>query len=194
MNLRRIIKRETMSLIVIVLTIIVFLFSFLYIFVFSIKNEIKDTIELNDCLISFCYDKDCNEKYINYNRLIGVRVNNGITNLEQITTKLSKPYIFNVKNNSHYKKKVAIDIKESNEYMNKTNNIIFYLHKTKIVIDDCNGNDKREFNYTEMMNNTIIDFELSSYEEKTYCVKTYIETNEPVQESYFVANVNFNIK
>ena len=173
----------------------------------------KDNIiSIGDLDITFCIDNNCNNNYSNFGRVIGTKKINGQDVIENIYPYLSdelaidsEPYIFNIKNTGSLKSFVDIKIKEdmnyelTEEYKNYKRLSDKYSNYIKVAISDCSNKIERENveikYYNELNDGILLEDEVfpSNYD-KTYCLWTYLDRKTPndVQDTYFVANLNFN--
>ena len=181
MYLDKIIKRETISLIVIVCVVLVFSFTMLYISFFSIKES---NSKENDLVIKYCDDIKCSKQYSNYNNVLGAMVVNDITTPQKIKNykdekdiKKDNPYIFNIKNNSDIDKNISLKLKENLEYSN--NDYLKYLDYLKVSISECDLTDDIETYFFKDLDSNVLknNIILRKDSDKTYCVWFWLNSN-----------------
>ncbi|MGM9877021.1 MAG: hypothetical protein ACI33S_00065 [Bacilli bacterium] len=193
MNLDKIIKRQTLSLMVIVITLIIFISSVMYILFFEIDNYSESK---NDFEIEFCIDKSCENKYYNYNNLIGTsrmndkvvlrKINNYDNRLYAI---LEEPYVFTIKNNIKDSTiGIAINLRE--DYL-KDNTYKKYLNNVYIAI--CEKNKELLITRYEDIDGYLLNnININNNEEKTYYIWLWTEDSKYSFDQYFVASIEIN--
>ena len=179
---------------------------------FIVTDTGKDNIiSVGDLDVSFCEDESCSKNYPNFGKVIGTKVVNGQSVLENIypyqtneEALLKDPYIFNIKNSGTLDTIVTVRLSEDKDYKpskdkeKDTSLTDLYSNHIVVAITNCdNGINRNEVTikkYGELFNNIIIEFdEIKSGEDKTYCLWTYLDNETPneVQNTYFVANLSF---
>ncbi len=212
MYIDKLVKKELIILIVFVFAIVTIFIGSSYAYFMSIDKGEDNTINIGDLEVTFCIDETCKKDYANFGQVIGTKNVNGQSVIENIypytsnTEALkSDPYIFNIKNTGTLKSFLTIKLKEDIDY--KPINDIeeykslteLYSNNIKVGISDCSKNIDRENviinTYGNLEDNIILkDDILLSGEDKTYCLWTWLDENTPneVQNTYFVANLDFN--
>ena len=190
MHIINIIKRQTLTLIVIVLTLSTFILSVSYILFFEIDNYSESK---NDFDISFCLDKSCDKKYYNYNNLIGVKVIDNKVSLKKINNYdnqlyaiLETPYIVNIKNNIEtsnvaIKLKLRDDYLYNKEYLNYINDIYLAIGSSHDKIN--------VIKYVDIDKYIINDFKINNNEEKIYYIWLFSLNSEYKSDMYFVLEI-----
>ncbi len=179
---------------------------------FIVTSSGKDNIiSVGDLDVSFCEDESCKKNYSNYGKVIGTKIIDGKSTLQNIypyssdeEALLSDPYIFNIKNKGSLDTNVTIRLVEDKDYIPSKDKeeyvslTTLYSNYIKVGISNCdNGIDRTNVkinNYGELNDNIIIENDtINSSENKTYCLWTYLDSKTPneVQNTYFVANLNF---
>jgi hypothetical protein len=194
---------------VIVLIVIGISVSYSYFLVTSAGKD--NIISVGDLDVSFCEDETCKKNYPNFGKVIGTKTVNGESVLENIypypsdAEALNKdPYIFNISNHGSLDTNITVKLVEDKDYK-PTNDREMYIKLTdlysnyiKIAVSNCdNGIDRLNptiLNYGSLNNNIIIENDtIEKGKNKTYCLWTYLDSNNPneVQNTYFDANLNF---
>lgn len=204
--------KEVYILVICVFILIVTIIGFSYAYFMSIDSGEDNIISIGDLKVSFCVDETCSKDYANFGQVIGTKNKDGKSVIEKIypyesdeEALKSNPYIFNIKNTGSLKTYVKIRLKEdkdyrlSSEYENYASLSQSYSDYIKIAISSCseriNIEDVKIMKYTELVDNVLLEDEsFNSGEEKTYCLWTYLDSTTPneVQNSYFVANLDFS--
>lgn len=194
MHVDKIIKKQTLTLLVIVITLIVFIFSVMYIMFFEIDNYSESK---NDFEISFCIDKSCNSKYYNYNNLVGIsNIDNKISLKEikkynnRLLALLEHPYVFNIKNNMS-DSNIAIklnfkkDYLEDEEYKKYINNVY-----VAVASDE---DDLKIIKYNDIKDYLLSSIRIKHNEVKKYYIWLWIENNDYNKKIYFPCSVEVNV-
>lgn len=211
MNENKLIKREVVTLVISVLILVTFVAGISYAYFMTIDKGQDNTISIGDLKVSFCEDEECKKNYANFGQVIGTKTVNGESVIESIypyendsDALKQTPYIFNIKNTGKLKVNVTIKLTEDKDYI-PTNNFEEYVSLTtlysnhiKIGISKCNNGINTEDviinTYGNLVDNVILsNEEFDSNESNTYCLWTWLDNETPneVQNTYFVANLDF---
>ncbi len=163
----------------------------------------NNTIKTSDFKLEYCDNLECS----NINKsIIGLDKNGNHTEIYPYETTSealsSKPYIFNIKNNSNFNSNLNIklvenkDYKLDEKYKNYTKLTDKYSSYLMVAINECNDNtdDTLIYKYIDLKDNIIIrDLQINSKESITYCLWIYLDSKTPndVQSTYFIADINF---
>ena len=210
MNLNNKIKKDTIILIVCVFVLIIGTLRFTYSYFMTVNKGEDNVISIGDLKVSFCIDETCKKDYANFGQVIGTKNVNGKSVIESIYPYSSDeealekdPYIFNIKNTGTLKTYVTIKLNEDKDYIlnngyeNYKSLTETYSNYIKVAVSECNNSINKEATikkYGELDNNTILEnIEFNSNEDKTFCLWTYLDSETPneVQNTYFVANLDF---
>ncbi len=196
-------KHQILVLVICLLLIVSTITGITYSSFLTADEGSNNTIKTSDFKIEYCDNLDCSN--INKN-IIGLDENDNHTEIypyETISEALSsKPYIFNIKNNSNFNSNLNIklvenkDYKLDEKYKNYTKLTDKYSNYLMVAINECNDNteDVLIYKYSELKDNIIIkDLQINSKESITYCLWIYLDTKTPndVQSTYFIADINF---
>lgn len=204
-------KKDFIILCVSVILLIVLTISFSYGYFMSIGKSKNNVISVGDIDVSFCVDETCKKEYANFGQVIGTKIVDGKSVIENIYPYESEeealktsPYVFNIKNNGSLKTYLTIRLKEDKDYTLSSGYEEYkslsqtYSDYIKVAISDCSNNINREnakiMNYGYLVDNVILENEeFESGSNKTYCLWTFLDSNTPneVQKTYFVANLDF---
>lgn len=210
MNLNNKIKKDTIILIICVFVLILGTLRFTYSYFMTVNKGEDNVISIGDLKVSFCVDETCKKDYANFGQVIGTKNVNGKSVIESIYPYSSDeealekdPYIFNIKNTGTLKTYVTIKLNEDKDYIlnngyeNYKSLTETYSNYIKVAVSECNNSINKEATikkYGELDNNTILEnIEFNSNEDKTFCLWTYLDSETPneVQNTYFVANLDF---
>ena len=212
MHIDKMIKKEIIGVILTTIILLTVFIGVSYASFFSVDEGEELVIEVGDIDVTFCKDVSCGEAYSNYGKVIGLQTVDGVSTPSAIypyeTTAEaleSTPYIFNVENTGQMKVYFNAflvedtDFVPSDSYSSYTSITELYSNHVKIGVSECTGGninttDVDVFTFGELTNGKIIDnVEINTGEDKTYCVWTWLDNSAPneVQETYFVANLNF---
>ena len=207
----KMIKREVGTLVVSVIVLVIFIVGSSYAYFMTIDKGEDNTISIGDLKVSFCEDEECKKNYPNFGQVIGTKTVNGESVTESIypyeedsLALKQTPYIFNIKNTGKLKVNVTIKLTEDKDYI-PTNSFEEYVSLTslysnhiKIGISNCNNGinteDVKIATYGELVDNVILaNEEFDSNASNTYCLWTWLDNETPndVQNTYFVANLDF---
>lgn len=169
--------KENKSFIVILISIIILIVvgisvSYSY---FIVTSSGKDNIiSVGDLDVSFCEDESCSKNYSNYGKVIGTKVLNGKSTLENIypyssdeEALLKEPYIFNIKNKGSLDTSVTVRLVEDKDYIPSKDKeeyvslTTLYSNYIKVAISNCdNGIDRTNVkisNYGALNDNIVIE-------------------------------------
>jgi len=204
-------KNELIIIAVCVVALLIITISFSYSYFMSVDKGKNNVISVGDLNVSFCIDETCKKDYANFGQVIGTKIVDGKSVIENIypydsdnEALLKDPYVFNIKNTGSLKTYVTIRLKEDKDYIlsseheNYTSLTKNYSDYIKVAISNCSNKIDRENafiqKYSNLTDNILLsDEEFKSEEDKTYCLWTYLDSNTPneVQNTYFVANLDF---
>ena len=212
MHIDKMIKKEIIGIILTTIILLTVFIGVSYASFFSVDEGEELVIEVGDIDVTFCKDVSCGEAYSNYGKVIGLQTVDGVSTPSAIypyeTTAEaleSTPYIFNVENTGQMKVYFNAFLEEdtdfvpSGSYSSYTSITELYSNHVKVGVSECTGGninttDVDVYTFGELTNGKIIDnVEINTGEDKTYCVWTWLDNSAPneVQETYFVANLNF---
>lgn len=188
-----IIKKQTISLIVIVVTLILFIFTSLYLLFFEVESyAYKNDKEYE---ISFCNDRECNNKFYNYNNLIGTTRENNKVNLRKINNYdnnilpiLEKPYIFSIKG---MEETINIKLRLKEEYITKYD-YKKYIDNIYIGIREKES-DLKVIRYKDIDGYILENISINSLE-KIFYVWIWSSDSEYKNDMYFTLEVVVNKK
>lgn len=163
----------------------------------------NNTIKTSDFKLEYCDNLECS----NINKsIIGLDKSGKHTEIYPYETTSealsSKPYIFNIKNNSNFNSNLNIKLVENKEYKldekykNYAKLTDKYSNYLMVAINECDDNtdDTLIYKYSELKDNVIIkDLQINSKESITYCLWIYLDSKTPndIQSTYFIADINF---
>lgn len=210
MYINKIIKREVTVLIISVLAVAIVIIGISFALFFSIDKGEENIIKVGDLEVTYCNDTECKKKYNNYGQVIGTTTKDGIVSPSKMypyntayDALKTIPYIFNIKNTGTLDSYVTIKLLEDKDFINKDEHLNYvstaelYNEHIRVGISNCTNEIDREnvnvLTYGELDNYIIMlkDF-LSSDEDKTYCLWTWLDESTPnsAQNTYFVANID----
>lgn len=210
MYIDKIIKREILTLLVSIISVAIVIIGISFALFYKEKETKSETIKIGDLKIEFCNDYNCNQKYDNMGQIIGTQkigniiVPSKIYPYEDKDALNKTPYIFNIKNTGDLEANIKIKLNEDKEFVkneqieNYESTTLLYSDYLKIGISDCTRNIDEDViisKYSSLEDNIILSgVKLKPEEEKTYCLWTWFDINTPngAQNTYFVANIDFN--
>ena len=213
MHIDKMIRREIMGILLTAVILLTVFIGVSFAVFFSVDEGEETVIQVGDIELTFCKDTSCNESYSNYGQIIGTEKDeNGNSVPSKIypfeTTALAletTPYIFYIENTGELKVYFSAYLEEdkdfvpSESYAGYTSVTELYSNHIKIGVGECadgvpDTSNVEVYTFGELTIGRIIDnVELEVGDNKTYCVWTWLDETTPneVQETYFVANLNF---
>jgi len=213
MHIDKMIRKEIMGILLTAVILLTVFIGVSFAVFFSVDEGEETVIQVGDIELTFCKDTSCNEAYSNFGQIIGTEKDeNGNSVPSKIypfeTTALAletTPYIFYIENTGELKVYFSAYLEEdkdfvpSESYVGYTSVTELYSNHIKIGVGECadgvpDTNNVEVYTFGELTSGKIIDnVELEVGDNKTYCVWTWLDETTPneVQETYFVANLNF---
>lgn len=197
-------KYQLLVLVVCLLLISSAIIKTTYSFFLSSDVGENNIVKISDFKIEYCDNLEC----LNINKnIIGLDENNNHIQIYPYKTTsealASKPYIFNITNNSNFKANINIKLMENNdykldeEYKDYTRLTEKYSKYLMIAINNCNNLDDETllYRYSDLIDNNIAkNLEINNGESLTYCLWIYLDSETPnsAQSTYFVADISFD--